>query len=88
MQVPETGETTTSIIRRGNDEAWAAIRPMMENGTLLKRAPKPPYNYYTQEPCGFFGAKGLTPGRVAKLVRDGEIEQAGADTYRLAGNQS
>lgn len=71
---PETGERTSTIISRRDDEAWAQVLPMLRAGRKLVRGFKL-RDYYVD------GDGGISPTRIKKLREDGTIRLVGVDTY-------
>lgn len=76
---PDTGVSTRDIIAGANRDAWNRVRPLLEAGGKLTRPSGKIPKYFV----GGYG--GLTPAFVEKLVREGVLEEVGAQTYKLAG---
>lgn len=79
----DVGESTRSIIARGDDEAWPRIRQELEAGATLLRVPKL-RRAYADKADGPYGP-GISDTRVRKLEREGVIRHVGVDRYSLAG---
>lgn len=79
----ETGESTASINRRGDDEAWPRVEAALRDGATLYRPPKLD-RYYLDFGEGPAGNGSLTPARVRKLEGEGVLEQVGEYRYALA----
>jgi len=73
---PDTGERTSSIISRRDDEAWGQVLPMLRAGRKLVRGHKL-RDYYVD------GHGGISPTRIKKLREGGTIRLVGVDTYAL-----
>lgn len=82
MTAPDTGESSASINRRSDDEAWPHVRAELETGATLLRIPKL-RRAYPDRGDGPYG-RGLNDARVRKLEREGIIQFVGVDRYSLA----
>lgn len=80
----ETGESTASIIRRDDDQAWPAVLSALQNGATLR----------VHHKIRRVGVEGLPErdrrngrtisfARVRRMEREGVIEPCGVDRYRL-----
>lgn len=80
----ESGESTTSIIRRGDDEAWPAVRSALEAGGWLRV-----HHRIERAAVEGLAEKDLRSGRtisstrVRRLEREGVLERCGVDVYTL-----
>lgn len=82
----EAGESTASINRRRDDEAWPGILDAMRRGAILRWhakirrvAAEWPDGSAAECPRG----RSLSQAAVRRLERDGVIEICGVDRYRL-----
>ncbi len=81
MSAPETGESSASINRRSDDEAWPHILIELKAGATLLRIPKLK-RAYADRGQGPYG-RGITDTRVGKLERAGTLRFVGVDRYEL-----
>lgn len=79
---PDTGESSASINRRADDEAWPFVRAELENGATLLRIPKL-RRAYADRGNGPYG-RGLNDARIRKLEHEGILRHVGVDRYALA----
>lgn len=77
----DTGESTASIVARGDDRAWPAVLQALQAGATLLYVPKVRRAYIDrgEGPVG----PGISATRVRKLERAGTIRHAGVDRYAL-----
>jgi hypothetical protein len=79
----ETGESTASIVKRGDNAAWSAIETALRNGATLKRVPSLRRSYADlgQGPQG----QGISDTRLRSLEHAGIVRVIGVDRYGLTG---
>ncbi len=82
----ETGESTRSIVARGDDKAWPWVRAELVAGATLLRVPKL-RRAYPDRGDGPYG-KGISDTRVRTLERQGVLRFVGVDRYALAEEPS
>jgi hypothetical protein len=78
---PETGESTASINRRADDEAWPRVRDELASGATLLRVPRL-RKAYPDKGHGPYGS-GITDARLRKLERERVLRHVGVDRYEL-----
>ncbi len=80
---PETGESSASIVRRGDEEAWRRAEPILQAGGTLVRVPM--LNLYaTDDGTGnAIGQVTISPAGVRRLERQGVLRFVGVERYGL-----
>jgi hypothetical protein len=78
----DTGEPTTRIITRSDDEAWPRAKAAMECGATLHR-PHRLQTYWAHDGVDYVSGTGLSKTRVRHLERQGVIEHVGVGRYAL-----
>lgn len=87
MSASNTGESTASIVARGDDAAWLVIRARLRPGARLRRVPKLKRSYLLTD-AGDPSGPGISDARLRKLLASGTLAEAGIDTYMLADTQA
>lgn len=82
VSAPETGESTASIIARGDDADWPHVKAALEAGATLLR-PSRLDRYYVARDLAI-GSRSLSKTRVKRLEREGVLVHVGVDRYALA----
>lgn len=77
----ETGESTASIIARGDDESWPRVMAELQSGAILLRVPKLRRGY-SDRGQGPYGS-GISDARIRKLEGEGILRHIGVDRYSL-----
>lgn len=79
----DTGESTASIVRRGDDRAWPRVRLALLAGAELRRPTglQRYYLYVKTSPSPMPGS--LSATRVKTLERCGVLKRAGDESYGL-----
>lgn len=82
-QVCDTGESTASINRRADNQAWPRVRAALIKGAELRRPQglRRYYLYMKTSPSPMPGS--LSETRVKTLERCGVLKRAGVDIYAL-----
>lgn len=81
-QQPDTGESTNSIIARGDDHAWPHVEALLKAGATLIRVAKLGRCYVDRGHGP--SSPSLSYTRVRRLERAGVLRFVGIDRYDLA----
>lgn len=83
----ETGESSSSILARSDNDAWPKSLDALRGGATLHK-PAKLKTYYPQLPGGQYVSGGLTSSFVKKLEKSGVLVWVGEGRYRLASGGS
>lgn len=77
----ETGESTASIVARGDDARWSTLVEELRTGATLLRVPKLKHGYADRGQGAYGG--GISDTRIRKLEKNGVLRNIGVDRYEL-----
>jgi hypothetical protein len=80
---PETGESTASIKRRRDDEAWPRIREQLVGGAHLRYVQRLGIVDLASAATHYWGPRTISRERLAELINSGELTEVSINRYQV-----